>query len=287
MKLIANFAAISALIFPALAAYAEELNTDHLFSFNAGSDVGDPGENEVQGGFSGRFGKASGTYSALAAELSFRTTPVRNVAVGMAASASHFTINNVPDLDDRNMTVFSEFSFALAYRLVDRTATGLGLTISAEPHWARVDDMTGEPINGYGTDFALAADREIVPGRIVGVVNVLYQPEVDQSRLDGTWSRETVAGIGTGLMFKAHENIFVGVEGRYLRKYETLDFGGFSGQALFLGPSVSLALSKQSWLTVGWNAQVAGRAAAAAAGGSLDLSNFNRHELRLAIGTQF
>lgn len=285
MKLIANFVAVATLIFSVPAVGAEELNTDHLFSFNAGSDIGEPGEKEVQGGFSGRFGKAGGTYSALAPELAFQTTPVRNVEIGVAASASHFTIKNVPDLDDRNITAFSELSFGVAYRLVDRAATGLGLRISAEPHWERLDDITGEPINGYGTDFALAADRELVPERILGVLNVLYQPEVDQSRLDGTWSRETVAGLGAGLMFKAQENIFVGVESRYLRKYESLDFSAFSGQAFFLGPSVSLALSKQSWLTAGWNAQVAGRAVAD--GGSLDLVNFNRHEFRLAIGTEF
>ena len=256
-----------------------------MFSFNAGSDIGDPGEKEIQAGFFGRFGKAGGTYSALTSELSFQTTPMPNLQIGMAASASHYTIENVPGLANRNTTAFNELSFGLAYRLLDRAASGLGLTISAEPHWSRVDDVTGEPVNGYGVDFTLAADREIVPNRIVGVVNLLYQPEVDQSRLDGAWSRETVAGLGTGLMFRAGENIFVGVESRYLRKYDALDFSAFAGHAFFLGPSLSIALSKNAWLTAGWSAQIAGRAADA--GGSLDLVNFSRYEVRAAIGTQF
>lgn len=169
--------------------------------------------------------------------------------------------------------------------MLDRAASGLGLTLSAEPHGSRLDDVTGEPVNGYGVNLILAADREIVPNQIVGVVNLIYQPEVDQLRLDGAWSRETVAGLGTGLMFRAGDNIYIGVESRYLRKYDALDFSGFAGHAFFLGPSLSLALSKNSWLSAGWCAQIAGHGTGAS--GSLDLVNFSRNELRMTIGTQF
>lgn len=256
-----------------------------MFSFNAGSDVGDPGEKEIQAGFLGRFAKATGAYSVLTSELSFQTTPIPNLEIGMAGSVNHYTVENVPGLTNRNTTAFNELSFGLAYRPLDRAVSGLGLTISAEPHWSRLDDVTGEPVNGYGVDFTLAADREIVPDRMVGVVNLHYQPELDQSHFDGTWSRETVVGLGTGLMFRAGENVFVGVESRYLRKYDALDFSGFAGHAFFLGPSFSIMPSKDSWLTAGWSAQIAGHAADG--GGSLDLVNFSRYEIRMAIGTQF
>ena len=122
VKLFANFLALSALILAAPMVRADELDTDHMFSFNAGSDIGDPGEKEIQAGFSGRFGKASGTYSALTPELSFQTTPMPNLEIGVAASASHYTVGKVPGLVNRNTTAFNELSFGLAYRLLDRAA---------------------------------------------------------------------------------------------------------------------------------------------------------------------
>jgi hypothetical protein len=41
----------------------------------------------------------------------------------------------------------------------------------------------------------------------------------------------------------------------------------------------------KSWLTVGWNAQIARHTADN--GVALDLIDFSRHEFRLALGTQF
>jgi hypothetical protein len=46
-------------------AKAAELETTHLFGFTLGSDVNAVGEKEAESETFGRFGKSSGTYSAL------------------------------------------------------------------------------------------------------------------------------------------------------------------------------------------------------------------------------
>jgi opacity protein-like surface antigen len=267
------------------ATHADEIDTDHLFSFNAGTDTGDPGKKEIQASLAGGLGRSGGSYSALKGELSFQYTPVRDLVLGLSAPLTYHGIDNVPGMENRSAAAFGGMAFSLAYRLLDRVATGLGVAVSAEPHWVRVDDNTGEPINGYGVGFVLAADKELIPARLVGVINLGYEPEAARSRLADNWSRENAMGLGGGLMLKLRDNVFAGIEARYLRRYETLDFSAFSGQAFFLGPNISMTLSERSWLTVGWSAQIAGHTADGS--GALDLVNFNRHEVRVAFGTKF
>ena len=50
--------------------------------------------------------------------------------------------------------------------------------IDAESHWSRVDDVSGEPVDRYGVDLALVADKELVPNRIVAAFNLIYLPEI-------------------------------------------------------------------------------------------------------------
>ena len=39
--------------------------------------------------------------------------------------------------------------------------------IDAEQPWCRVDEVSGEPVDRYGVDLVLVADKELVPNRIV------------------------------------------------------------------------------------------------------------------------
>ena len=49
--------------FPGIAR-AETIETEHLFGFTIGSDIGDVGEKEFEGSATGRFSKRNGTYDA-------------------------------------------------------------------------------------------------------------------------------------------------------------------------------------------------------------------------------
>lgn len=145
--------------------------------------------------------------------------------------------------------------------------------------------MTGEPASLYGVDLVAAADWEIIPDRIVTAFNLIYQPETIRSKLTGTWSPESTAGVAIGLMAQVHPGIFVGGEARYLRKYDGLGLDTLAGQGFFIGPTVYVKLSERAWITAAWSEQVAGQATASA--GSLDLVNFERHQARLLLGVSF
>ena len=137
----------------------------------------------------------------------------------------------------------------------------------------------------YGSQLSVLVDKELIPNRIALAFNLVYEPEASRSRITGAWSRESTFRVGTALMAQAQPNFFVGVEARYLRKYEGLALDTFEGHALYLGPTVSAKLPGGYWLLAAWNIQVAGRSVEEP--GRLDLKNFERHQVRLKFGFSY
>jgi hypothetical protein len=171
------------------------------------------------------------------------------------------------------------------YRLLDREHAPFGLTVGAEPHWARVEDTSGEPVANYGSEFSLSVDRELIENSLYGALNLLYDPEVTLSQLTGTWERQATLGVSAALTMQVHKGIFFGAEARYLRKYDGISFDSFAGQALFVGPTMYASLSKNMAISAAWNVQVTGHAADMP--GSLELKNFERHRAQLRLMYNF
>jgi hypothetical protein len=203
----------------------------------------------------------------------------------VTAAAAYHDIVGVPRLDNRRQGAFDGLSFDTRYRILDRAHAPFGLMIDAEPHWGRVDEASGEPVDRYGIDLALVADKELVPNRIVAAFNVLFLPEIARSRATGIWSRQATIGVATALMVRIGPDIFVGTEARYLRSYEGLGLDSFAGQGFFVGPTMYAQLSERSWILLAWNVQVAGRSTDDPV--PLDLKNFERHQATLKFGLKF
>jgi hypothetical protein len=266
-------------------ARTETIETEHLFGFTIGSDVGEVGERELEGSLTGRFSKRTGTYDAGSGTTSMEFVPIPNLRTEFTAVGNYYDITGVSGLADQRYTAFGGLSADIRYRLLDRASAPFGLAIGAEPHWGRADDITGEPVSQYGIDFVAAADWEIIPNRVVAAFNLLYQPDAMRTKLTGTWSQESTAGAAFAIMAQVHSGIFVGGEIRYLRQYDGLGLDSLAGQGFFAGPTVYFKLSERAWMTIAWSAQVAGHATAVA--GSLDLVNFERQQARLLFGVNF
>jgi hypothetical protein len=273
------------LVLSPIDARAETIETEHLFGFTIGTDVGEVGEREVEGSFTGRFAKRAGTYDAAASTMSVEFVPLPNLRTEYTAAVNSYSIAGVTGLADQHYTAFGGLSADIRYQFLDRATAPFGFAVGAEPHWGRADDITGEPVNQYGVDFVVAADWEVIPNRVVAAFNLLYQPETMRSKATGSWSQESMAGVAFGVMAQVHSGIFVGGEARYLRKYDGFGLDNFDGQAFFIGPTVYFKLSKQAWIAAAWSAQVAGEATASV--GSLDLVNFERRQARLLFGVNF
>jgi hypothetical protein len=274
-----------ALTFTPTRARTETIETEHLFGFTIGSDVGELGERELEGTLTGRFSKRTGTYDAGTGTMSVEFVPMQNLRTEFTAVVNSYDITGVNGFADQRYTAFGGLSADIRYRLLDRASAPVGFAIGAEPHWGRADDITGQPLSQYGVDFVAAVDREIIPDRVVAAFNLLYQPNAMRAKLTGIWSQESTAGVAFAVMAQVRSGIFVGGEARYLRQYDGFGLDNLAGQGFFVGPTVYFKFSERAWMTLAWSSQVAGHATAVA--GSLDLVNFERQQARLLFGVSF
>jgi len=266
-------------------ARAEGIDTEHLFAFLIGTDVGEVGEREFEDQFTGRFAKSSGTYQALANSAELEFVPVNNLRLGLGMVGASYNVQSVSSFGDIQQTGLQGVSFEGRYKILDRQTAGFGLTFAMETDVGRLDEITGQHVRSYGTDFTLAFDRELIADRLVLGVNLLYLPEWTRLVSANITEQDATLGVAWSLMAQVQSNLFIGGEARYLRKYEGVALDSFSGQALFVGPTLHWHLTERSRITAAWSFQVAGQSATT--GGSLDLSNFERRQARFIYSMDF
>ncbi|MEN3350773.1 MAG: hypothetical protein V7632_4408 [Bradyrhizobium sp.] len=268
-----------------LAVRAEGFDTEHIFGFMIGSDVGTVGEREFQSQTTGRFGKSGGTYRAVGQELEAEFVPVRDFRVELGTRLAAHDISRVSGLDDRRQLSWQGVSVDFRYRFLDRESAPFGMTLAMETHADRVDETSAAVVRSYGTEFTLAFDRELIPNVALAAFNLSYEPEWTRMPRTGAAEQEATIGMAFGLMAKLRPDILIGGEARYFRRYEGIGLDEFAGQALFIGPTAYFQLSDTSRLTATWGVQAWGQRAGGT--GALDLVNFERHQARLVFGVNF
>jgi hypothetical protein len=259
-------------------AHAEGIDTEHLFGFMIGADVGSLGEREFQSETNGSFGKIGQEF-----ELEF--VPVSNFRVEIGSSFAGHDVRGVPGLDDVRQLAWQGVSLDLRYRLLNRDSAPFGLTFAVEGQLNRVDEISAARVRNFETEFRIAFDREVIPNYALVALNLIYQPEWTRVLATGAAEQEANIGAALGAMFRIRPDVLVGGEARYLRRYEGIALDEFSGHALFVGPTAYFQLSPRSRLTAAWSVQAWGRPAGS--GAALDLVNFERHRARLIFGVNF
>lgn len=263
--------------------HAEGIDTEHLFGFMIGTDVGSAGEREFQSQTTGRFSKSGGNYRVINQELELELVPAKNFRIELGSGFASHDINGLAGFEDRRQLAWQAVSLDLRYRFFDRDTAPFGLTFAVENHLNRIDETTAAVVRNYGTELTLAFDRDLVPNFAVAALNLIYQPE--WTHFLGATEQESTIGVAFGVMARVLPGLFVGGEARYLRKYEGIGLEEFMGQALFVGPTAYFQLSERSRLTATWSLQAWGRSARSSS--ALDLVDFERHQARLVFGVSF
>jgi hypothetical protein len=280
----AALAVAALLILPGVAT-AKDLETTHLFGFTFGTDVNGVGEIEAELETIGRFAKRDGAYTALSPTLGIKFIPFQNLSIEPGVGVAYHNISSMPGLDDRQQLAFDSLSLEFRYRVLDREQAPFGLTFGVDPHWGRVDDISGEPADRYGVDFLVAVDRELVANRIFAASNLIFQPEAARLQITGSWQRQSNFGISGALTLQVLPGVFIGAEARYLRSFDGLGLDVLTGQAFFIGPTFYAKFNERIWMSAAWSLQVAGHASSEP--GSLDLTNFERRQAVLRFGYNF
>src|SRR6478752_10148606 len=135
-----------------LCAHGEGIDTEHMFGFMIGTDVGNVGEREFQSETTGRFGKNGGRYRAVGQEFELEFVPAQNFRVEIGSTFASHQISGVPGLDDQRRLSWQGGSLDLRYRFLDRETALFGLTFAAEAHAHHVDETTAETVRSFGTE---------------------------------------------------------------------------------------------------------------------------------------
>jgi len=264
---------------------AEEIDTEHIYGFMIGSDVGEAGEREFQTTSTGRFSKQAGNYQALDQQLEMEFVPFKNFRIEVGTTFAAYDITSVPGLIDRNQADWQGATLDLRYRFLDRQTAPFGLTVALETHGNRFDELSGWSARNYGTELTLALERDVIPGLAVATLNLSYQPE--WTRLAGalTQEQDSTLAVAFGFMAQVSPDLLIGGEARYFRTYDGIGLEELSGEAFFVGPTAYFKLSERARLTASWSFQAWGRPAGASS--TLDLVNFERQQARLVFGLNF
>ena len=261
-----------------------DLDSEHLFGFTEGSDLGVPGDVELEWETSGRLGRRLGRFLAVDSGLALKIPLSGDFRLAPGVTFNAYDIGDA-GRPTRTTGGFNGGFLETRLRLLDRRAAPFGLTLSIVPAYGTVDGGTGLPARSFGTDVALLADRELIPGKLVAAVNLGFA--FASTRLGAADEQVRGSGIeaAAALSYQVRPGLFAGAEARYARTYEGLALGRLAGEAVYLGPTLYTTLSPQAWASFTWSFQVAGRAADAP--GPLDLSSFDRHQMRLRVGYSF
>jgi hypothetical protein len=262
-----------------------EVDTEHMFGFTEGSDIGEKGETEFETDSTGRFGRFGGSYNNVATALEAKYSLSDRFRLSAVATVAYYDISGVSGLDDRRHGALESISFDARYHLFDREHAPFGLTLSLEPHWGFTDDVSAGPADQQRAEFRVLADRELIAGRLFAALNIGYSPAQTRLRASGEILRDSTFGAGAALAMQVMPNVFVGAEARSLRHYEGLGLNSFGGQALYIGPTFYATFGERYFLSAAWNVQVWG--AVAGSSGALDLVNFERHQAKLRVGVTF
>ena len=264
---------------------AEGIDTEHIYGFMIGSDVGDAGEREFQATTTGLFSKQAGTYQAYGQQLELEFVPVKNFRIEVGTTLSAYDIAAVPGFVDRTLAGWQGAALDLRYRFLDRETALFGLTLALETHGNRIDETTASREQNYGTELTLAMERDLIPGLAVATLNLGYQPEWTHFAGVAVSQQDSTLAAAFGIMAQVRPDFMLGGEVRYFRKYDGIGLNEFGGEALFVGPTAYFRLSERARLTATWSIQAWGRPAGTNA--TLDLVNFERQQARLVFGLNF
>lgn len=281
-----GLAAVAALLWASAgAASASGLDSEHLFGLTEGSDIGTAGEREVELESAGRGGKRGAAYRVLSFATALKLTITDSFRVSPFFGFDHHRIRGIEGLDDRNRGSLGEAGVEFKFRVLDRTRAPFGLTFAATPYWGRIDETGGERITGYGASLSVLADKELIPGTLLFAVNVGYAPEASRNIATGFWSHDSGLFASVALSGRIAEGVFLAGEIRHERAYGGMGLDRLDGHAWFAGPSIYARLGDSAWVSALWNAQISGRAKDDPR--PLDLTNFERHLLKVRLGIAF
>jgi len=261
------------------------IDTEHIFGFSMGSDIGAKGELELESEQVAGFGRRTGSYFAYSGLqlLNYTVTDNFRIAPGFIINSNR--IRDVQGFDDVTQTGIGGVAVELRYKLIDREKAPFGLTLHLQPTWNRLDEATGLRVEQYSNELLALFDKEIIKDRLWGAINIGYGMAWSRFKDAGEWVHDSDFSFQAAASYQVFNGLLLGTEARYVRAYDGLGLDRFKGDALYLGPTFSTHLAANVGLSGTVNVRVAGKGRGTEDG--LELANFERVQAMLRLNVLF
>jgi hypothetical protein len=187
-----------------------ELEPKYIFGFTTGSDIGAEGEREFESETNLRFQRRGGVYNQLEQEFEFEYNPTDSFQIETGVHGIFTQIQGVKGFENREGANFGGLGSIFSYVLIGRgPGASVGVTISVEPEWSRIDDG-GRLVTDFSAQTTIVADTELVPNRLFAGVNAIYTPEIMRNFGDPDWAGASLLGLTTALAYRITQKIAFG-----------------------------------------------------------------------------
>jgi hypothetical protein len=274
------------------AAFAREIETKYIFGFTEGSGIGLEGEKELSFDTDARIAKGArkpgpSRYWGSESKLEFEFTPNQYVQFEFGPILSGHSISNVPGLFDRNQFAFGGLFGEIRYLLLGRgPSSPLSVTVTFEPNWRVVDETSGDRVTNFEFETKLNIDYELIANRLYLGSNILYEPETTHTPGTPGWDKESTAGVSLALAYRVLPSVVVGIDAWYLRHYDGILFNTFTGDAVYVGPTLFVQINPKMFMTAAWEYQVRG-SDVDIPGSKLNLAEFSRQRAQFKVAVEF
>ncbi len=257
----------------------EEVDTEHIFGFAEGSDIGKEGEREIENVNIGSFGKTGGAYNDVDTETSFRYGVTDRLRLSIGTLTDYYAIEDVPDFAKRTITTFSGVIGEVRYNLRSDAAHSYGLSLSFNPTFRRFDPTLGAREDNYAFPLTLLFDKTLIPDKLYAAVNLVYTPTFFPIPGTGATERDNGFTAIAAASYAVTKAIFLGGE---IRHETLLNNTSPTAHVLYVGPTLFYRFSPVFTGKVAYAAQVADVGAR-----SLDTRVFERHQVELQFAYNF
>ena len=261
------------------------IETENMFGFTLGSDTDEAGGSGVALETVGRFVRRGGHYTAIGGKLEFARGFADDLSASLSLLGGYRSISVIGNLPNTNRLRFDGVGGEIRWRLLQRGPSPVGITLHMEPAFRVADEVSGQGGRGFASENKLIFDTALVPDRVFAAVNLIYDVEAFRPYGAAGTERASTLGVSGAMSVQVAPMFFLGGEMRYLRAYAGMGLNTFQGEALFAGPTLFWHATESAWVSLAFNAQLAGRAVGTR--GGFDMDNFDRYALRFKIGMHF
>ncbi len=153
------------------------------------------------------------------------------------------------DTDGYRSTRVDGGSLEVIWRLSNPVTSPVGIGLSIEPTWGRLEDSI---------EFRILLQSNFLDDRLILAANLLYEPEKEKYDPAGGVIRNSMGDILYGASYRFASRWSGGFEGRFHTDHDGYRFDRKTQIANFIGPTLHYAAEK-FWVTAAWRHQISGR----------------------------